>query len=387
MENPRLAVLVDEFPRLSETFIVRQINHLRPFLIARRLLRPAIEQATLNITGKAELLSPDLATKDRWHRRKQVLAWKLLRRPAYHWLPDLQPRLVEVLRNNKIEVLLAQFGFTAVNALRACQQLGIRLVIHFHGVDAAKHIQTKAYQNDLRALFAYAFGIVAVSEDMAEQLRQLGCPPEKLHLVPYGIPLEAYPFQVRNFHASPFTFVAVGRLTPKKSPLDLLRAFEICAMANPQTRLRLIGGGELQTEVDRFIETTPIRKQIDLLGPLPIEEVRREMAQAHAFIQHSVTAPDGDSEGWPLAIAEAMASGLPVVATAHKGIKQQVVHGETGFLVEEHDFWSMANYLLELAHRPDLCEKMAVAGRKHIQAVGDFGRQAVHLQNILFLHP
>ena len=92
------------------------------------------------------------------------------------------------------------------------------------------------------------------------------------------------------------------------------------------------------------------------------------MQQARAFVQHSVTTSYGDSEGTPVAILEASASGLPIVSTEHGGIVDAVLHNETGFLVPECDVDGMAHFMLQLALNPNLAQKLGQAARQHMQS-------------------
>jgi len=100
-------------------------------------------------------------------------------------------------------------------------------------------------------------------------------------------------------------------------------------------------------------------------GTAAIAEI---FSQARAYVQHSVVAGNGDCEGTPNSILEAAASGLPVVSTRHAGIKEAVVHDQTGFLVDEWDEAGMAAAMLRLAEDPALATRMGQAGRKHMEA-------------------
>jgi glycosyltransferase involved in cell wall biosynthesis len=90
------------------------------------------------------------------------------------------------------------------------------------------------------------------------------------------------------------------------------------------------------------------------------------MREARVFVQHSVRTSGGDSEGTPVSILEAGATGLPVVSTRHAGIKDVVQHKSTGFLVEEGDVEGMAEYMLELGSKPSLAGSMGRQARQHI---------------------
>ena len=105
---------------------------------------------------------------------------------------------------------------------------------------------------------------------------------------------------------------------------------------------------------------------MQLLGAQPHSIVQREMASARAFVQHSVRAADGDCEGTPVAIIEACATGLPVVATRHAGIPDVVLEGETGLLVEERDVDGMVTAWLHLARDAELAGTLGCAGRARV---------------------
>jgi glycosyltransferase involved in cell wall biosynthesis len=101
------------------------------------------------------------------------------------------------------------------------------------------------------------------------------------------------------------------------------------------------------------------------------------------FLHPSVTTPLGQVEGWGVALAEAAASGLPVVATRSGGIPDQVVDGVTGLLVDEHDVEGLARAMEELAEDPELRQRMGVAGRANIHEVGNVQTQLAKLGDVL----
>jgi glycosyltransferase involved in cell wall biosynthesis len=109
-----------------------------------------------------------------------------------------------------------------------------------------------------------------------------------------------------------------------------------------------------------------ISAKIKFLGEQPHAVVRDVMATASVYVQHSVTADDGDMEGLPNSILEAMACGLPVVSTWHSGIPEAVVHGTTGLLVPEHDVEAMAVAIVELFDDTDRAAAIGMAGRERV---------------------
>ena len=138
--------------------------------------------------------------------------------------------------------------------------------------------------------------------------------------------------------------------------------------ACPAARLRMIGDGPLWGPCLDLAKALAISDAVTFLGPQPHEVVKEEMRRARCFVQHSVEAQSGDSEGTPVAILEAGASGLPVVSTRHAGIPDVVVEGETGLLVDEFDVRAMAAHMLRLAREPNLAADLGRAARQRMES-------------------
>jgi glycosyltransferase involved in cell wall biosynthesis len=119
------------------------------------------------------------------------------------------------------------------------------------------------------------------------------------------------------------------------------------------------------------------------MGAKPPCVVQRELRQARCFVQHSVVAPDGATEGTPVSILEAGASGLPVISTRHAGIPDVVLEGETGFLVQERDVSGMAERMLQLAVNPALAGKMGGMARIRIEAEFSMPKRIGNLRKII----
>lgn len=270
-----------------------------------------------------------------------------------------------LLKREKVQVILAEYGQTGVNIYQVCQELEIPLIVHFHGFDAYNQYvldyKGKAYPD----LFQSAAAIIAVSQDMRQQLLHLQCPEEKLHYNPCGVNLEL--FQATQPETNPPTFVAIGRFADKKAPYLSILAFNEVAKVFPEAKLKMIGDGNLLDSCRCLVEALNLSKQVELLGSRSHEEVAAAMQGARAFVQHSVRTSYGDSEGTPVAVLEAGACGLPVIATRHAGIKDVVIENETGLLVEEKDFKGMSEYMLTLAKNPQLASQLGKAARERIQ--------------------
>lgn len=141
-----------------------------------------------------------------------------------------------------------------------------------------------------------------------------------------------------------------------------MEAFRQAVNVYPDLRLDYIGTGDLLPAVRQFIHEFSLSDKVTLHGSQPNETVQQLMRESDIFLQHSITAPDGDEEGLPVAILEAMGNALPVVSTRHAGIPESVSDLITGFLVDERDCLKMAQRIVALAQHPELRTKMGFAG-------------------------
>ena len=148
----------------------------------------------------------------------------------------------------------------------------------------------------------------------------------------------------------------------KKGPLHTIRAFA----SQPHGQLWMVGEGPLLPEAKLLAEQLNLGERIRFLGVLSQVDVAALMRQVRVFVQHSLVAADGDSEGNPVAVMEAQLSGLPVVATRHAGIPEVVIDGQSGLLVEEGDVTGMAAAIERLLQDPALCARLGAAGRSQV---------------------
>lgn len=286
------------------------------------------------------------------------------------------------LNENKIDVVFGNYGISASHLVPACKALNIPLVAIFHGHDATDRKLLSQYQKRYLKLFAYASYIVAVSEEMRQRLIKLGANPNKTRLVPYGINTSMFQPETNVFTEK--KLLAVGRFTAKKGPLHTINAFYQVLQKFPDATLTMVGKkGGLYFECEKRVNELGIQNSVLFTGILSQDEIAKLMKTSLAYVQHSITAPNGDMEGTPLSILEASASGLPVVSTLHGGIKEAIIHGKTGFLVEETDEEAMAKYIIKLCANPEWAKEMGLNGRKHIQENYQQKEQIKKLFNIV----
>ena len=343
----RICVVVENPPAPSETFIRAHIDHLPAQVVMIHGWPPTIGDKP--ILSFAERLV---------HKVGRVVAGVGLQR-------ETTVAYIRAFKRYRAQAVLAEYGTSGVLAFDACKHLKIPLIVHFHGFDASERATLRENAQTYPALFEAAAAIVAVSRAMQRQLVLLGASPEKVHYNPYGVDCEKFK-GAEPAKAAPI-FLAVGRFVEKKAPHLTLTAFAEVQRAVPDARLRMIGDGPLLGQCRSLVRELGINEFVTFFGTQQPSFVQHEMQKARCFVQHSVVASSGDSEGTPVGILEAGASGLPVVSTRHGGIPDVVIEGETGFLVAENDVDGMAQRMVQMATSPDLAGMLGHRARKHIQ--------------------
>jgi O-antigen/teichoic acid export membrane protein/glycosyltransferase involved in cell wall biosynthesis len=291
---------------------------------------------------------------------------KVMRKLSRMFFPRLlnlhEIRIAKYLKKHNIDVILAEFGFTGLAMAKLSRKTGIPLIVHFHGVDAYSKEILATY--DYTALFRTAEKVIVVSRHMYQQLVRLGCPEDKLVLNPYG-PAEIF-FSVHNKYSSR-DFLAIGRFVDKKAPQYTIRAFKQAVDQHPDAHLTMVGEGPLLDDCKKLVRELDIEEKVGFAGVLQPDKIANLVAESLAFVQHSRTAPNGDSEGTPVAVLEAGAGGLAVIATRHAGIPDVVLEGQTGLLVDEGDIDGMSRAMIRMLDTPDLAGQMGSAARQRIQ--------------------
>ena len=274
-----------------------------------------------------------------------------------------------LIRRHQPEVVMVEFGFEAVRVMEACAWSGIPLVVHFRGSDASAQHRLGLLKKRYRRLLSLASGVIVKSRPMADTLLALGAPVDRLLISPSGANADL--FQGSTPAAAPPVLLAVGRFVAKKGPLETLRAFGLLCrnpvLAAFKPQLWMVGDGPLLASARSLVIELGLQERVRFLGVCSQVRVAELMRQVRGFVQHSKVAPDGDSEGSPVAVMEAQLSGLPVVATRHAGIPEVVLENQTGLLVDEGDESAMAQAMSLLLLDPDLASRLGDGGRQRIK--------------------
>lgn len=294
------------------------------------------------------------------------------------------PAHMQTIRRQQVDVLHAHFGTTGYFAWPLKRFHNLPLVTSFYGADVSRVPLQRRWPLRYNRLFSSGEQFTVVSELMKRQVADLGCPPKKITVVHTGIDLEDFVYYPRNIPspAEPVKFLIVARFIEKKGVEYAIRAFARVHATYPDTELRIIGDGPLRPQLEALIEKLEVTSAIKLLGFQPHTVFREETERCHILLQPSITASDGDQEGAPVTLMEAQAAGMPVVATLHAAIPEEVLDNVSGFLVPEKDDEALAAKMKILVEHPEIWNKMGQKGRRHIELHYNVQTETQKLENV-----
>ncbi|MEX2460151.1 MAG: glycosyltransferase [Paenibacillaceae bacterium] len=298
-------------------------------------------------------------------------------------LPSGPMKIARKFAKKKIGLIHARFGNAGVHLLQVKQRLRIPLLTSFHGFDLPMKRNTrKSYHRRLSILFKVGDKFTVPSRQMKRQLLRWGCPRNKIKIMYSGINLHQFPYKQRENKTNHLTIISVGRLHEKKGFSYLLKAFKKVHDRYPSSRLILIGDGEERNKLKRLISALKLKKHVQMKGLVAHSQMAGFLNQADIFCLPSITTKDGNHEGIPNAIKEAMATGLPVVSTRHGGIPELVSDGNNGLLVPEKNVRKLAKKIQYLINNPLLRLKMGEKGREKVERYFNSAKQVRKLETI-----
>lgn len=388
-----VAYLTKRFPRLSETFILDEILALEEAGVTLQLLSMAdpheavVQPDVARVTSSVTYLQgePGVAPTVRQLRRQWAAHRELWGVDRDRYLRTL----LTALRGRNRRVALRHFSQAGLLAMLV-RRSGAR---HLHAAFAHSpaavahqvHLLTglpfsfAAHAKDLYlsdpvglASRAAAAEFVLVCSASAERdLRAITGTSTEVRLQHHGVDTVAFHPATQAEAAAPhqpLRLLAVGRLVEKKGYPVLLDALSQVADGGHRVRCRIIGAGPLQASLQRRIDELGLQHCVDLQGARTRQEVTAAYRNADAFVQTSVVLADGDRDGIPNSVLEAMSCGLPVVASAVAGIPEVIDHGVTGVLVPPGESAELAAALVTLADDPVLRRELGRNARAHVVA-------------------
>jgi colanic acid/amylovoran biosynthesis glycosyltransferase len=364
------------FLRPEMFHIYRQIKALRawrPFVICQK----REEEARFPFDRSAIAVMPKPLTR----ALRRIVVRQILNRPVMIY-PGEARRIAEEIRRVKGRVLHVYFGNIAVNLLPLLRKSPVPVIVSFHGADAGVDMDWPAYRKASLETFSLAKLVLARSKALAQRLIEAGCPPEKLRIHRTGIPLERFHFVPRTAPSDgAWHFFQACRLIQKKGLHTALRAFAAFTQAHPGSTFTIAGEGPLLEELTALARQLGVGDAVHFTGFLSHEALLGQLVAAHVFVHPSEIGPDGNQEGVPNSMLEAMATGLPVAATRHGGIPEAVEEGVSGFLVAEADETGLAVALEKLAADPARYQAMGEAAARAVAEGFEQRRQAAVLES------
>ena len=306
------------------------------------------------------------------------------RRPIVKEVVNFHPyNLLELTRELKPDLVHVYYGHKAVKHIWMLMESQVPFVISFHGVDVVKFIEEKYYLEKLRIAFKEAEIVMARSQSLLDRLRDLGCPEEKLRMNRTPIPLDG----IRHFERTPpengqWRLIQACRLIPKKGIFTVLDALPKVLRKYPSMKYLLAGIGPSREEIAEAVRVRGLSENVEMLGWLDQKKLRKSYEDSHIFLHPSQLTQEQDQEGVPNSMLEAMASGLPVVATYHGGIPEAVTSGSDGLLVPERSPEELGDALLQMMGDPDLLASTSREAARSVRANFGFDTQIANLETL-----
>lgn len=392
-ESPRVGYVVKRYPRFSETFIVNEIlaHEAAGMEIEIFALRPTVDthfqDAIARVrAGVTYLPDRGLRASDMWtafEAAGDALEgfWQALGEARGAEARDVVQAavLARHARERGIDHLHAHFGSSATTVARlAARFAGLTYSFTAHAKDIFhESVSPEAMARNLRD----AATVITVSDYNVDYLRETyGPAAARVQRVYNGIELDRFRYQPPS--SRPPRIVAVGRLVEKKGFDVLIDACAIMAGKGLEFHCQIVGTGELEAELRAQIERLGVGSHVEMTGPRPQREVIDLVQDAAVFAAPCVNGSDGNRDGLPTVLLEAMALGTPSVSTDVTGIPEVLRHDETGLMVPQHDPVSLADALERLLDDADLRLNLAAQARQAIERDFDIHRNAATLRTI-----
>ncbi len=290
-------------------------------------------------------------------RGSQQIVYRLARRLGFSIDNMIEKKIARFLKAEKINVVLGEYLDDFLPYARLLNKLRIPYIVQGHGIDVSAALLRPGVAEECCAVYQSAGMVLTRSEFHRQRLIKLGLSPERVAVNIGGVQvpdkLQTRPREAGN------RFLAVGRMIPKKAPFFLLEAFRKALATSPHLRLDYIGTGPFFESVQEYVRASRLENSVTLHGITSEDVKHRLLSECGVFVQHSVTGKNGDEEGLPAAIQEAMAAGMAVVSTRHTGIGEAVIEGVTGLLVDEGDVEGMSEAFLKV---PSCAANFGAAG-------------------------
>ena len=393
---------MSRFPKLTETFILYELLALEE-LGFRVELYPLLREHEEVVHPEAEALVEEAHFQPFLsaaivrsqlhylrHRPRAYLGalWTLASRTfgsLNYFVGGLAifPKIVHAAR------LMEESGIARVHCHFANHPAAAGLVVHrLTGIPYTFTVHGSDLHRDshmLREKVAEAELVVSVSDYNRRLILDL-CGPEhadKVVVLRCGVDTEVFRPRPKSEGDRPFRIVCVGSFVEVKGHRHLVDACRLLANAGVEFECLLVGRGPLRPEVEQQVVDLDLASQVRIEGARPRSEVAEIVASADAAVLPSVWSSRNEREGIPVALMEAMASGVPVVASDMSGMPELVEHERNGLLVRPADAAALAEAIARLHDDPRLRRRLAEAGLRTVRRDYDLRRNAARLADRL----
>lgn len=283
-------------------------------------------------------------------------------------------KLIEVARREKIDVISSHWLLpSGLMAMVASRLMRIPYVVTLPGSDVYVAGMNSLFKKFAVFAASRAEAIIADSPVFLDKIIKLGVRPKKTEIVPYPVDIDKYRpnFSGVNilrkklrFDSHNIIILAVGRLVEKKGFRYLIEAMRGIMRVSPQTRLLIIGDGDLREELESLSQKLKVKKYILFVGSVNRDKISSYYNVADIFVMPSISDEKGNIDDQPVALLEAMSCGLPIIATNFPGISLSVDDGVNGFLTAQKDVLAIKKAVVRLLRSQKLRKRMGRESRK-----------------------
>jgi colanic acid/amylovoran biosynthesis glycosyltransferase len=293
--------------------------------------------------------------------------FKLFLTRLHLWYP--YKYIEEIVKLECPDILHGHFATESFKLIDISKRSHLPLVTTFYGLDVNKLSKRKIWKKSYSRLFETGKLFIVEGHHMAEQLRILGCPPDRIKVIHIGIDIEKIEnLQPPVVNRDNLRILFIGLERQKKGAIDAVKAFSIAAHQCPEIELHIIGDGKYKKQVEKIIKSEGLADRVVLHGFTSVEKYLGILMSSDILLAPSCIADDGDTEGGaPVVTIEAQAAGKPVISTFHCDIPEVVIDKKTGLLSNEHDILRIADSIVLLVKDENMRIKMGLEGRKHVR--------------------
>jgi colanic acid/amylovoran biosynthesis glycosyltransferase len=380
----RVAYVLKNFPVLSETFVIQEIRDHLEAGIDLSIIALGFDRSR---SASLDTIHRRLPGRTRYlglPKRRSVQLWSLTKKICAD--PSALTSALKVWRRGRLSDVLVAANLSAmkphydvihchfgtigqtVSVMRRHGLISGKLIVTVHGFDLSQGKLGFA-EDYYKELFDHTDCLLPVSAHWKAKLESMGADPNRVRVHRMGVDVQKLRPAACEARPGVFRLCSIGRFVEKKGHLFSIRALAKVRERRPDLDLSLqfVGDGPLLPEAQALVQTLGLSGIVEFRGGLEHSSALALLAESDAFILPSITASDGNMEGVPVSIMEAMALQKPVISTWHSGIPELVEHGVSGLLVPEQDVETLSRAIEVLADNPAERARLGAAGRLKVE--------------------